>query len=276
MLVTGANAGIGKETALGLAKIGARVVMLCRDPARGEAAQSEIRKRSGNPNVELMICDLASQKSIREFAVAFCRQYERLDVLVNNAGVLMPQRSITEDGVESTIAINHLGYFLLTNLLLNLLKKSAPSRIVSVSSAVHAYGHIDLNDLQFENDYGAFKAYASSKLANVLFTRELARRLDGTKVTANCLHPGGVATNLFRRLPKLLESAIKLLTISAERGSRTSIFLATSPEVEGVNGKYFVRSKVTPSSKGSLDDELAGSLWRVSEDLTSLRNKASA
>jgi NAD(P)-dependent dehydrogenase (short-subunit alcohol dehydrogenase family) len=269
-LVTGANAGIGRATALGLAKLDATVVMLCRDRERGESARAEIANESGNSNVMLMLCDLSAQKSIREFVANFRDRYDRLDVLINNAGVLMPQRSITEDGLETTFAINHLAYFQVTILLLDVLKKSAPSRIVNVSSAAHAYGHIDLSDLQGQKKYGSFRAYASSKLANVLFTRELARRLEGTGVIANCLHPGGVSTNLFRRLPKVLEAAIKLVTIGPERGARTSIFLASSPEVETVTGKYFVRCKETPSSRESLHDELARSLWVVSEELCGL------
>jgi NAD(P)-dependent dehydrogenase (short-subunit alcohol dehydrogenase family) len=266
-LVTGANSGIGKATALGLARLGATVVMLCRDSERGEAALHEIEQKTGRSNLQLMICDLSSQKSIRDFASGFREQHDRLDVLVNNAGVLMPQRSITEDGLETTFAINHLGYFLLTNLLLDLLKKSAPSRVVNVSSAAHAYGHLHLSDLQHEQKYGAFRAYASSKLANALFTRELARRLEGTGVTVNCLHPGGVATSLFRRLPKFLESAIRLVTISPERGARTSVFLASAPDVAGITGKYFVRCKEASCSREAQDDDLAQSLWAVSEEL---------
>lgn len=269
-LVTGANAGIGKATALGLARLGATVVMLCRDEERGEAALAEIEQKCGPLNLQLMICDLSSQRSICEFAARFQQQYDRLDALVNNAGVLMPQRSITEDGLETTFAINHLGYFLLTNLLLDLLKKSAPSRIVSVSSAAHPYGHLDLSDLQSEQKYSAFRAYASSKLANVLFTRELARRLQGTGVTANCLHPGGVSTSLFRRLPKYLESLIRLVMISPERGARTSIFLASSPDAAGVTGKYFVRCKEAKPSSEAQDEDLARSLWEASEELCGL------
>ena len=192
-LVTGANAGIGKETALGLARWGANVIMLCRDQSRGEAARAEIQKKSGNSNIKLMICDMASQSSIRSFGREFLSEHERLDVLINNHGVLMPKRSITEDGLESTFAINHIGYFLTANVLLEALKRSAPSRIVNVASAAHAYGHIDINNLQGERHYSAVRAYANSKLANVLFTRALARRLTGSGVTANCLHPGAIA-----------------------------------------------------------------------------------
>jgi NAD(P)-dependent dehydrogenase (short-subunit alcohol dehydrogenase family) len=269
-IVTGANAGIGKETALGLSKLGAKVVLLCRDRDRGEAAQREIKQKSGNDRIELMICDLASQKSIEQFVGEFKQQHDRLDVLVNNAGVLMRQRSLNEDGVESTFAINHLGYFLLTNLLLDSLKTSAPSRIVNVASAAHRYGRINIGGWVTGADYSAFSAYANSKLANVLFTYELARRLEGTGVTANCLHPGAVGTNLFRGLPKLLQALIALVTIGPKRGARTSIYLASSPEVEAVSGKYFSRRKQERSSDPSYDQNAARQLWEVSAQITGL------
>ena len=269
-IVTGANAGIGKETALGLAKLGATVVMICRDRDRGEAAQREIKKRSGNDRVELMLCDLGSQKSIEQFANDFKEHYDRLDVLVNNAGVLMRERSLNEDGIESTFAINHLGYFLMTNLLLDLLKTSAPARIVNVASTAHKYGKIDISGWVIGSDYSAFGAYANSKLANVLFTYELARRLEGTGVTANCLHPGAVGTNLFRGLPKLLQALIALVTMGPERGARTSIYLAGSPDVEGVSGKYFARRREEKSSDASYDRDAARQLWEVSQELTGL------
>ncbi|MFY9557304.1 MAG: SDR family oxidoreductase [Blastocatellia bacterium] len=267
-LVSGANAGIGKETALGIARMGATVVMLCRDRERGEAAQREIQQASGNDRVELVICDLSSQHSIREFAASFKQRHERLDVLVNNAGVVLRVRSMTEDGIESTYAINHLGYFLVTTLLLDTLKRSSPSRIVNVASTAHRYGKLDISAWATGSDYSTFGAYANSKLANVLFTYELARRLEGTGVTANCLHPGGVATNLFRGLPRFLQTVIKLVTISPARGARTSIYLASSPEVEGVTGKYFARRRPEKSSEASYNLEAARLLWEVSEELT--------
>jgi NAD(P)-dependent dehydrogenase (short-subunit alcohol dehydrogenase family) len=267
-IVTGANTGIGKETALGLAKLGATVVMVCRDHERGEAALREIKQKSRNDRVDLMICDFSSQNSIRQFASDFKQRHDQLDVLVNNAGVVLRERSMTEDGFESTFAINHLGYFLLTNLLLDVLKKSAPSRIVNVASTAHKYGRLDINSWVTGRDYSTFGAYANSKLANVLFTYELARRLQGTGVTANCLHPGGVGTNLFRGLPKFMQALIRLVTISPERGARTSIFLASSSEVEGVTGKYFARRRQQKSSEASHNEEAAHQLWEVSEGLT--------
>ncbi len=269
-IVTGANTGIGKETALGLARLGATVVMVCRDRERGEAAQREIKQKSGNSNVDLMLCDFSSQNSIRQFVRDFTERHNRLDVLVNNAGVVLRQHSMTEDGLESTFAINHLGYFLVTNLLLDVLKKSAPSRIVNVASTAHKYGKLDISGWPTGRNYSSFGAYANSKLANVLFTYELARRLKGSGVTSNCLHPGGVGTNLFRGLPAFMQTLIKLVTISPERGARTSIFLASSPEVEGVTGKYFARSKQQQSSVASRDEEAANILWEVSAELTGL------
>lgn len=269
-IVTGANTGIGKETALGLARLGATVVMVCRDRDRSDAPLSEIKQKSGNDRVELMICDFSSQNSIRQFAEDFTQRHDRLDVLVNNAGVVLRKRSLTEVGIESTFAINHLGYFLVTNLLLDVLKKSAPSRIVNVSSTAHRFGKLDINAWPVGRDYTAFGAYANSKLANVLFTYELARRLEGTGVTANCLHPGGVGTNLYRGLPNFLQALIKLVTISPARGARTSIYLASSSEVEGVTGKYFVRRRQHESSEASRNDEAARILWEVSAELTGL------
>jgi NAD(P)-dependent dehydrogenase (short-subunit alcohol dehydrogenase family) len=269
-VVTGANAGIGKETALGLAKLGATVVMVCRDRERGESAQRQIKQKGENKAVELMICDFSSQNSIRQFASDFKNQYDRLDVLVNNAGVVLRQRSMTEDGIESTFAINHLGYFLVTNLLLDMLKKSAPSRIVNVSSTAHRYGKIDISGWATGSDYSTFGAYANSKLANVLFTYELARRLEGTGVTANCLHPGAVGTNLFRGLPGILQALIKLVTMGPERGARTSIYLASSPDVEGVTGKYFASRRQEKSSQASYNEEAARRLWEISAELTGL------
>jgi|SRR5215510_1134124 len=267
-IVTGANTGIGKETALGLARLGATMVMVCRDRQRGEEAQHEIKQKSGNDNVELMLCDMSSQRSIKQFAPIFAQRHDRLDVLVNNAGVVLREQSMTEDGLESTFAINHLGYFLLTNLLLDLLIKSAPSRIVNVASAAHKFGNLDVNAWPTGRQYSTFGAYANSKLANILFTRELAQRLTGTRVTANCLHPGGVGTNLFRGLPKFLQTVIKLVTISPERGARTSIYLASSPDVEGITGKYFARCRQQESSDASRNKAAARDLWNLSAELT--------
>ena len=267
-IVTGANSGIGRVTAEGLALRGASVVMVCRDRARGAAAQSEIKATSGNDSVELMICDMASQKSIRAFAEEFKRTHDRLDVLVNNAGVYIRKRTVTEDGIETTFAVNHLAYFLLTESLLDLIERSGPARIINVASDAHAYGRIDFDNLQGEKKYSGMRAYANSKLANILFTYELARRLKSARVTANCLHPGAVATNIFRSLPKPIEALIKLVTLSPEKGAETSIYLASSPEVEGLTGKYFVKKTATKSSSESYNEEVARRLWDESARLT--------
>jgi NAD(P)-dependent dehydrogenase (short-subunit alcohol dehydrogenase family) len=273
-LVTGANSGIGKVTALELARLGARVVMVCRDRIRGEAALAEIKQASANTHLELMLCDLASQADIRRFADEFKTTHKHLDVLVNNAGVYLRKRQTTVDKLEATFAINHLGYFLLTNLLLDLLKQSAPSRIINVSSGAHASGHINFDDLQGEKSYSGVKAYCHSKLANLLFTRELARRLAGTQVTANCLHPGAVATGIFRSLPKPLEAIIKLVTMSPEKGAQTTIYLASSPAVETVTGKYFVKCAEARPSPEAQDDQVASRLWAESARLTHLQADA--
>ena len=273
-LVTGANSGIGKVTALELARMGARVVMVCRDRARGEAALTEIKQATGSGGLELMLCDLSSQADIRRFADQFRATHDRLDVLVNNAGVYLRKRTTTVDHLEATLAINHLGYFLLTNLLLDMLKQGAPSRVVNVSSDAHAHGHINFDDLQGEKSYSGVKAYCHSKLANILFTRELARRLAGTGVTANCLHPGAVATGIFRALPKPIEAIIKLVTMSPEKGAQTSIYLASAPAVEQVTGRYFVKCAEARPSSEAQDDQVASRLWAESARLTDLKSDA--
>jgi NAD(P)-dependent dehydrogenase (short-subunit alcohol dehydrogenase family) len=269
-IVTGANTGIGKVTARSLAEAGATVVMVCRDKQKGEAARDEIKQKTGNQKVELMLADLSSQAQIRKLAEDFKARYNRLDVLVNNAGVYLPKRTLTEDGLETTFAVNHLAYFLLTNLLLDLLKQSAPSRIINVSSAAHHYGKVEFDNFQGEREYKGFPAYSNSKLENILFTRELARRLAGTGVTANALHPGAVSTNIFRRLPKPIEWLIKAFTLSPEKGAETSIYLATSPEVEGITGKYFEKKREARISAIAQDDDLARRLWDESARLTGL------
>lgn len=273
-MITGANSGIGKATALGLVKMGTTVVMVCRNRNRGEAAMDEIKAQSGNESVELMIADLASQKSIRQLVKDFTDKYQQLHVLINNAGVAKANRTLTVDGIETTFAINYLALFLLTNLLLDALKASTPARIVNVSSMVHKWGAIDFDNLQGEKRYDMDKAYNQSKLAIVLFTYELARRLQGTGVTVNSLEPGLVATDFgreytgFKRLmtTKIWRSFVK----SPEKGAETSIYLASSLEVEGITGKHFTNKKATKSSKRSHDESVWQRLWQVSEELTEL------
>jgi retinol dehydrogenase 14 len=272
-LITGATSGIGKATAMGLANLGAVVVMVGRDRGKGEAAMAEIKELSGNASVDLMLADLSSQDEIRRLADEFKKAYPRLDVLINNAGVFLSRRITSADGIEMTFAVNHLAYFLLTNLLLDMLKASAPSRIVNVSSGAQSNGTIDFDDLQGEKEYKGAKAYSQSKLANVLFTYELARRLEGTGVTANCLHPGAVRTNFGSGSSGFfgfMVRALRPLMISPEKGAQTSVYLASSPEVEGVSSRYFVKKAETRSSDESYDERIARRLWEVSAELTNL------
>lgn len=273
-IVTGANAGIGKATALGLAKTGGTVVMVCRNPEKGKATQQEIVQQSGNSKVDLLLADLSVQADIRQLAQKINDTYDRIDVLVNNAGGVFSSRTLTKDGLEYTFALNHLAYFLLTDLLLDKIKASAPARIVSVSSDVSTGGKIDFDNLQGEKSYSSFGAYAQSKLANILFANELARRLEGTGVTSNSLHPGVVRTNFGRDTTNFFFSAIiKLLGIffiSPEDGAATSLHLALSPEVEGVTGKYFAKKKAKTPNSIALDTAVSQRLWQVSKDLTNL------
>src|SRR5829696_7949288 len=244
-LITGATSGIGKATAMGLANMGASVVMVGRDQGKGEAVMAEIKEKCTNASVDLMLADLSSQEEIRRLAGEFKEAYPRLDVLINNAGLFRSKRITTAEGLETTFAVNHLAYFLLTKLLLDVLKASASSRIVNVSSGDHNNGAIDFDDLQGEKGYKGAKAYSQSKLADVLVTYELARRLEGTGITANCLHPGaGVRTNFGSGVSGvfgLIVRALRPFMISPEKGAETSIYLASSPEVEGLSGRYFVK-----------------------------------
>lgn len=270
-MVTGANTGIGKATALGLAKMGATVVMVCRSLERGEAAMVEIKRGSGNDSVSLLLADLSSRAAIHRLAADFKAKYPNLHVLINNAGIIPKKRTVAEDGLETQFAVNHVAYFLLTNLLLDQLKASAPSRIINVSSQVHNGASIDFDDLQSERSYSPTRVYGWTKLANVLFTYELAHRLEGTRVTVNCLHPGTVATNMLADyMPGGLRFLAKMIGVSSEEGAQTSLFLATSPEVEGVSGKYFVNQGAVHSSKASYDKTAARRLWQVSAELTGL------
>ena len=270
VIVTGANSGIGKATAMALAQMGAHVVMVCRDRVRGEQAQQDINAQASG-GVELLIADLASQQQIRRIAAEFLSKGRSLHALVNNAGVTLNERSETEDGIETTFAINHLAPFLLTSLLLDVLQQSAPSRVVTVSSAAHLFGTIDFNDINSQHGYGGLRVYGASKLANILFTTELARRMERTGVTANSLHPGSVATNFGRNNGGPLRMMVKMmapLMRSPARGAETSIYLAASPDVEGVTGRYFFNSREKRPSKAARDERDAGRLWRISEEMT--------
>jgi NAD(P)-dependent dehydrogenase (short-subunit alcohol dehydrogenase family) len=272
VLVTGATQGIGKFTAQALAKLGASVGITARDRARGEAAAEEIRDKAG-ASVELHMCDFASRADIRRFAEDYRKKHDKLDVLVNNAGAINMQRKLSADGLELTFAVNHLGYFLLTHELMPALEAAGAARIVNVASEAHRRAHIDFDDLQCERGYAGFRAYGRSKLANILYTYELARRLDGKRITANCLHPGVVATGFGRNDKGWLGYAIKLVApffLTPEEGAATSIYLASSPEVEGVSGKYFAKSAEKKSNRESYDRDVARRLWEVSEKLTGL------
>lgn len=272
-IVTGASSGIGKVTARELAKAGARVVMVCRPGAKAKTAIEDIAREAGSEKIELLSADLSDLASIRACASEFRKTHDRLDILVNNAGVFLPDRQVTGDGLEKTFATNHCAYFLLTNLLFDMLKASAPARVVCVASAAERWGKIDFDDLQCEKRYSGMKAYAQSKLASILFTYELARRLKGTGVTANCVHPGTVRTGWGRNASGMFKIGLALywpFMVSVEEGAKTSIYLASSPEVEKVTGRYFEKCKPVHSIPASYDTDLAGKLWEVSERLTGI------
>jgi retinol dehydrogenase 12 len=271
-LVTGATSGIGEITARELARMGARVIVLGRSSERCAATLERIRSQTGTTAVESMVADLSSQAGVRQLAEQVRQSCDHLDVLVNNAGGMFLDRRESVDGIELTLALNHLSYFLLTQELLPLLKVKPPARIVNVASEAHEGGTITFDDIQRRRNYSGWKAYQQSKLANVLFTYELARRLEGTGVTANVLHPGFVRTNFFKDFPGwrgvVVKFAASLIAITPEEGAKTTIYLASSPEVEGVTGQYFVKSRPATSNKESHDRAVAERLWRVSEELT--------
>ena len=269
-LVTGANSGIGKAVAVGLARLGGTVAMACRNARLGDAARQDVVRESGNPHVALMLVDLASEASIRDFAKEFQQTYPRLDALVNNAGVYRSHREVTADGLERQFEVNYLAGFLLTHLLLDLLKRSAPSRIVNVSSSAHGGGTIAFDDLQGERGYRGFRAYGQSKLAQILFTQELARRLEGTGVTVNACHPGVIRTNLGMGGTSVVVRFVRMFFKGPERGAETPIYLAASPEVEGITGKYFANKRVRVPSREAQDAAVARRLFDVSAELAHL------
>ena len=267
-VVTGANRGIGRATAEGLAQLGAKVILVCRSKEEGETVAHDIGVKSVTPDV--VTADLSSQPSIRQAAADLQRRYPRLHVLINNAGVIPRRREVTVDGLEMQLAVNHLAYFLLTNLLLPQLKAGAPSRIINVSSGAHTHADIDFDDLQAERGYDPKQVYSQSKLANILFTYELARRLRGSGVAANSLNPGVVATKMLADYMGVAPADGIGSTFGAkpEEGAETSVYLASSPEIEGVTGKYFERRQARRSSRGSYDEAAARRLWEISEQLT--------
>ena len=270
-MVTGATSGMGKATAVALAQMGATVILVARNQSKGEAVRDEIRTQSGNMNVEVMLADLSSQQSVRELATAFQQNYQHLHVLVNNAGGIFFTRETTVDGVEMTLAVNHLAPFLLTNLLLDVLKASTPARIINISSNVESIGNINFDDLQHEKRYISIIAYAQAKLATMLFTYELARRLEGTGITVNAITPGPVATNFGKNGNHLMNRIFPLFfrfATSAEEGAQTAIYLASSPMVEDTTGKVFYHRKELHSSRKSYNVMLQKKVWQVSEELT--------
>ncbi|XP_044062679.1 retinol dehydrogenase 13 isoform X1 [Siniperca chuatsi] len=280
VLITGANTGIGKETGRDMARRGARVVMACRDLTRAEQAAEEIRQSTGNGNVVIRHLDLASVYSVRQFAKDFLDSEDRLDILINNAGVMMCPRWLTEDGFETQLAVNHLGHFLLTNLLLPKLKSSAPSRVVTVSSIAHRGGHIDFDDLFFSRrPYSSLESYRQSKLANVLFSRELARRLRGSGVSSFCLHPGVIRTELGRHvqgwlplLGALLSLPSLLLMKTPSQGSQTTVYCAVTPGLEERSGQYFSDCAEKEAAPEGQDDVVARKLWEESARLVGLKD----
>jgi len=265
-IVTGANSGIGRETALGLARMKANLVMVCRDKSKGDSARRQISKESGNESVDLLLCDLSSLAEVRTLAAEIRNRYGKIHVLVNNAG-LFSLSGKTDDGFETTLAVDYLAPFLLTNLLLGLLKAGAPSRVVNVSSVAHFSGHVDLTAIENKKTPSGWGGYSNSKLALVMFTYELARRLHGTGVTANCLHPGAVATNIWRVPAAVTRPFLR----SAKDGAKTPIYLASSPVVEGVSGKYFEDEKEKKSSDESYDETKARELWDETSKLVGLQ-----
>ncbi len=260
MLVTGATDGIGRQTALELAHMGATVLVHGRNRERGKRVVEEIQQATGNERVSLVLADFSRMAEVRDLAEAVKAQVPRLDVLLNNAGVMMKKRVVTEDGFETTFAVNHLAPFLLTHHLVEHVKAAAPSRIVTVSSMTHQQGRIAFDNLQGERRYTTYAAYGASKLANVLFANELAERLQGTGVTSNSLHPGVIGT-------KMLRDHYGMDGDSVESGATTSVYLATSPEVEGVTRAYFVRQRVAPTASAVKDKALQKQFWEVSEEL---------
>lgn len=274
-LITGGTAGIGRATALGLDELGCPVVIVGSDPTRGEKARTEIISKSGNENIEFLPADLSSFDEVRRLASEFQARYNQLDILINNVGVFYSRCEFSTDGIEMQFAINHLSHFLLTDLLLSMLRESAPARIVNVSSNAHFSGQINFDDINLEKRYNGWRAYCQSKLANVLFTYELTDRIDPKLITVNALHPGTVRTGIVGKhasfIYRLGWNLPKPMMLSAEEGAKTSIYLASSDEVEGMTGLYFVKCKPQKSSDLSYDKALASKLWDLSEELTGFK-----
>ncbi len=272
VLITGASTGIGLQSAVGLAKLGAKVVIVGRDQGRTAKAVELVKSQTGNQAISYLLADLSSLKDVRKLAQEFKDKHKKLDVLLNNAGAIFLTRKVSVDGYEMSLALNHLNYFLLTSLLLDMIKAGPSGRIVNVASSAHYRGHVNFDDLQSEHGYNGMRVYGMSKLMNVLFTYELARRLQGTNATANCLHPGFVASNFAGNNGWFVRFGMRFMLgrIPVEDGAKCSMYLASSPDVQGVSGKYFNYDlKETRSSDESYDESIARHLWNVSEQLVS-------
>ncbi|MDQ0207822.1 SDR family oxidoreductase [Alkalicoccobacillus murimartini] len=274
-IVTGANSGMGLATSVDIANTGVHVIMLCRNEQRGKEAVEKAEKQLTNGSVELQLCDLASLEDIRSYAEGFNHSQQQLDIIVANAGVVATKRQETKDGYESMLGVNHLGHFLLINLLLERLIHSSDGRIVIVSSGAHKWGKLDFNNLQLTSGYNVMKGYGQSKLANVLFARKLAKQLKGTNVSVNSLHPGAVATNLGvdrdTGFGKAIHRVLKPFFLTPEQGSRTAVYLATNPNLKGKSGEYYIKEKPAAISKRAADDALAEKLWNWSREETGIK-----
>jgi NAD(P)-dependent dehydrogenase (short-subunit alcohol dehydrogenase family) len=271
IFITGGTSGIGKATATELAKMGYQVIISARNEEKGIQTVKEITQTVANADVSYMVADFLSLKEIRKMAEEFKTKYNRLDVLINNAGAIYSERVISPEGYEGQITVNHLSHFLLTGILLPLMLNTGKARIINVSSQAHKMGKIWLDDLMLEKEYSGIKSYGQAKLANILFTYELARRIQDKGITVNCLHPGGVNTGFDRHLKgvvNILWKSFKPFLITPEKGAETSVYLAVSDEVDGVTGKYFIRKKQAESTQLSRDAELAKEFWQKSEELT--------
>jgi NAD(P)-dependent dehydrogenase (short-subunit alcohol dehydrogenase family) len=272
-LITGANSGIGKAAAKGLAKLGATIILVSRNHTRGERTAAELEQTTGSNKFHLFMADLSSQSSILRLANEIKDKFNNLDILINNAGAYFSKRHITIDGVEATFSVNYLSRFLLTNLLMEMILKSKQGRIINVSGEYHRKGRINFEDMEYSKNYSAFKAICRARLADILFVYELSRRLKNTKVTANSLHPGLVATNIIDNDPdsslikRILYKSISPFLKTPEEGAETVIYLASSPEVANVTGRYFINKKSVQSSQLSYDEKLAAQLWKTSEQM---------
>jgi retinol dehydrogenase 12 len=271
-IITGATSGIGRETAKVLAAQGVKLVLPIRDTMKGDSLREEILNQTPGAYLEFIHCDLASMRSIRNFASEYKKKHSKLHLLINNAGIWETKRNLTQDGIEKNFAVNHLAPFLLTNLLLDVIKASSPARIINVSSEAHRQGVIRFDDLEFETKYSSFRSYAQSKLANILFTKKLSQKLKGSGVTANCLHPGVVSTNLFDKMPKLLMGLMSLIMITPQKGAQTTLYLAMSEEVEHTSGEYFAKSKRKKPAAGALRQDTADKLWELSEKYVGIQS----